>query len=211
MVSLNLLDEVGLADFLARLNDPASAEFHRYLTAAEFGERFGLPTDEVDRVVSWLESGGLTAAAMPQRTSIAVGGSVGDVNKLLGVRLEDWTTADGERFHRPNAEPVIPAKVGAQVATILGLDTEPVLKPAFGGILASGVPAGGLVPKTVARAYEIEPLHDAGFRGEGQTVAIVSFDTYTPSDVDFFDEREGFDSPTVELVRLRGARETPGT
>lgn len=210
-VSLNLLDEQGLADFLTRLNDPASADFHRYLTAAEFGGRFGLPEEDVARVLSWLESGGLTAAAMPQRTSIAVSGSAAAVNRLLEVTLEDWSTADGDRFHRPNTDPAVPAKVGAQVATILGLDTEPVLEPAFGGILASGVPAGGLVPKTVARAYEIEPLHEAGFRGEGQVVAIVSFDTYTASDVDFFDEREGFDSPTVEQVRVDGARETPGS
>ena len=40
----------------------------------------------------------------------------------------------------------------------------------------------------VSRAYEIEALHDAGLHGEGMTIAIVSFDTFTPSDVDLFDQ-----------------------
>lgn len=210
-VSLNLRDEDGLADFLGRLNDPASADFHRYLTASEFGERFGLPSVDVDEVVAWLQSGGLAAAVMPQRTSIAVSGSAGAVNRVLGLTLEDWSTADGDRFHRPSGDPAIPANLSRNVAAILGLDTEPVLKPAFGGILASGVPTGGLRPNTVAKAYEIEPLHDAGLHGEGQVVAIVSFDTFTPSDVDLFDQREGVDAPPIEVVRARGAVEEPGS
>jgi kumamolisin len=169
-----------------------------------------LSKDAVAQVVTWLESAGLSASAMPQRTSIAVSGSAGSVNRLLGIALEDWSTASGERFHRPQGEPSVPAAMRDEVAAILGLDTEPVLTPAIGRIYASGVPEGGLLPNTVAKAYEIDALHDAGFHGEGQTVAIVSFDTFTPSDVDKFDQREGFAGPPVEQVRIRGAAETPG-
>jgi kumamolisin len=127
------------------------------------------------------------------------------VNVALGVTLIDWTTAAGERYHEPDRAPVLPAELRDEVATVLGLDSEPVMRPAFGRILASGVQPGGLLPRSVARAYEIEPLHDQGLRGEGQTIAIVSFDTFTPSDVDLFDQREGLDAPDVEIVRVPGA------
>ena len=116
----------------------------------------------------------------------------------------------GRAYHRPNGEPSLPSALRDQVAAILGLDTEPILEPAFGGILASGVPAGGLLPQTVARAYEIDPLHEAGLHGEDQTVAIVSFDTFTASDVDLFDQREGLDAPAIQTVRVPGATRDPG-
>ena len=210
-VSLNLRDSKGLADFLDGLSDPDSAEFQRFLTAAQFGERFGLPVESVDRVAAWLESAGLQAEAMPQRTSISASGAAGAVNRLLNVTLVDWSTPAGDRYHRPSAAPVVPDRLREEVGAILGLDTEPVLRPAIGRILASGVPSGGLRPDTVARAYEIEPLHAAGLHGEGQVVAIVSFDTFTPSDVDLFDEREGIEAPPVQIVRIRGASEDPGS
>jgi kumamolisin len=41
-------------------------------------------------------------------------------------------------------------------------------------------------------------------------VAIVSFDTFTPSDVQLFDAREGFDAPPIDTVRIPGAEEDPG-
>jgi kumamolisin len=209
-VSLNLRDDGELADFLVRLNDPDSPDYHRYLTPSEFGERFGLDAGAVDDVVAWLQSAGLAASVVPQRTSIAASGRAADVNRLLGITLEDWTTPGGDPYHQPSGEPSVPSAVRDEVAAILGLDTEPVLEPAFGGILASGVPAGGLLPRTVARAYEIEPLQEAGMHGEGQVVAIVSFDTFTPSDVGLFDAREGFDAPPIETVRIPGAVQDPG-
>ena len=210
-VSLNLRDEQGLADFLEGVSDAGSPDFRQFLSAAEFGERFGLGSAAIGRVVAWLESTGLSAEAMPQRTSIAVSGAAEGVNRLLGVTLVDWLTATGARYHQPAGEPLVPADLRDEVAAVLGLDTEPVLRPAFGGpILADGVPVGGLRPNTVARAYEIEPLHATGFDGAGQTVAIISFDTFTPSDVELFDQREGIDAPPVEIVRLRNAAEEPG-
>ncbi len=118
-------------------------------------------------MVGWLESAGLSASTVPQRTSIAASGTAADVNRLLGITLQDWTAPNGATYHRPDGDPSVPSAVRDEVAAILGLDTEPVLDPAFGGILASGVPAGGLLPATVAHAYEIDPLHDAGHARRG--------------------------------------------
>jgi kumamolisin len=96
------------------------------------------------------------------------------------------------------------------VAAVVGLDTEPVVLPAANpGVLLSGVPNGGLRPNDVARAYEIEQLHAAGLHGEGQTVAIVSFDTFYEDDIDAWDEEMGITGPAVESVPLPGAPDEP--
>lgn len=212
-VSLRLPGAADLDAYLAGLTQPGSDSYRKYLRPAEFGARFGLPAERIGEIVGWLESAGLSAQAMPQRTSVAVSGSAAQVTGLLGIGLADRATAEGLRYHVPIGEPAVPAALRDDVAAIVGLDTEPVLKPAFTptGLVAAGVPANGLVPDVVRRAYEIEPLHAAGFRGEGMSVAIVSFDTFTPGDVTLFDERIGLTgAPDVELVRLPGAAQVPG-
>lgn len=209
-VSLVLPGERELKSFLAGLYDPASPDYRHFLDAAGFGERFGLPIADVDAVVDWLETNGLEVMSRaPQRTSLTARGRVADINRLFGVTLSDWQTAKGQRFHRPAGEPSLPDELSGRVAAIVGLDSEPVLEPAIAGVYGAGVPNGGLRPPDVARAYEIDQLHAAGMHGEGQTVAIISFDTFYPQDIADWDAEMGIISNPVETVRLGDAPDTP--
>jgi kumamolisin len=76
-------------------------------------------------------------------------------------------------------------------------------------IFGAGVLHGGLRPEDVARAYEIESLHNAGFHGEGQTVAIMSLGAFNPDDIAAFDQAMGITGPAVQSVRLPGADTAP--
>jgi subtilase family serine protease len=210
-VSLVLPGESELAAFLAGLNDPASADYRHYIDAGSFGARFGLPAAEIDAVVAWLEANRMEVVFRPpQRTSLTVRGRAADVERLFAVTLTDWQTAEGQRYHRPNGVPQLPASMIGRVASVVGLDNEPVVRPALAGIYGTGVPNGGMRPDEVAKAYEIDALHAAGFHGEGQTVAIVSFDTFYPADIDAWDLRMGITAaPPVEKVSLADAPDTP--
>jgi kumamolisin len=211
-VSLRLPGEAALNTYLAGLTTPGSASFKQYLTPQEFGARFGLPDRDVQRVARWLTDAGLAITTTPQRTSIAAQGKASQVNRLLGVTLSDRLTADGVRYHVPVGEPRLPATVSDAVATVVGLNTEPVQHSSLGPIQMSGVPDPGLTPASVAAAYEITPLHDAGYFGQGMHIAIVSFDTYTASDFPIFDERVGLNGvPEVQRVTLPGGPEEPGS
>jgi subtilase family serine protease len=196
--------------FLAALYDPQSPDYRRFLDAQAFGARFGLPLADIDAVVAWLDANHVeTVFRAAQRTSLGVRARAGDVNRLFAVTLEDFVTTDGVRFHRPAGQPRLPAPMSGRVAAVVGLDTEPVVLPATPGILASGVPNGGLRPNDVARAYEIEQLQAAGLHGEGQTVAIVSFDTFYKDDIDAWDGVMGVSGPPIESVKLPGAPDEP--
>jgi subtilase family serine protease len=210
-VSLALPGEQQMRAFLEAVYDPRSPEYRQFLDAKSFGARFGLSLDEIDGVVSWLGENGIEVVMRPaQRTSITVRGRVADVNRLFGVTLVDWRTAKGYRYHRPSGEPMVPAAMAGRVAWIVGLDTEPLVKPALAGMYAAGVPHGGLRPEDVRRAYEIEELHAAGTHGEGQTVAIVSLDTFSADDVAAWDREMGITGPPVESIRLEGTEATLG-
>ena len=41
---------------LDRLQDPASPDFHRWLTPEQFGARFGAAPADIARITSWLRS-----------------------------------------------------------------------------------------------------------------------------------------------------------
>ena len=210
-VSLRLPGQADLDSYLAGLGQPGSASYRRFLSPAQFGARFGLPDAAVAQVVSWLNAGGLSAQQTPQKTSIAVSGTAAQVNSLLGVTLIDRQNANGVRYHVPLGTPTVPAALNDDVALVVGLDTEPVQQSAWGGIYASGVPDPGITPSVIASAYEISPLHDAGYLGDGMTIAIVSFDTFTPSDIDTFDRQMGISgAPAVKKVTLAGGPDKPG-
>jgi kumamolisin len=205
-LSLRLPGAAELDAYLHDLVTPGSRNYQHFLAPAEFGARFGLPDARIAPIVSWLESGGLAAQLMPQRTSIAVSGSAGQVSNLLGVRLVDWQNAAGKRYHVPVGQVAVPASLEGDVAAVLGLNTEPLIQPSAVPIPIKAGAGDGLVPSTVSTAYEIDPLHEAGLNGEGMTIAIVSFATFTPSDVELFDQTFGFAGGTpVEIVRLPGA------
>ena len=47
--------EKELQQFIDDLHDPQSPNFHKWLTAQQFGERFGVAQQDVDNVTRWLE------------------------------------------------------------------------------------------------------------------------------------------------------------
>ena len=51
--------EQALNQLIEQLNDRKSPNFHNWLTAEEFGERFGVAEDDINTVTNWLQSHGL--------------------------------------------------------------------------------------------------------------------------------------------------------
>jgi kumamolisin len=186
---------------LARdVRDPRSPEYGRYLTAAELGARFGLSLGEIGRVRRALETAGFQVlGGSPQRTALHARGRAALVSAFFGVSLHDFATPEGLRYHAPSSEPIVPAELEGAVASVLGLSSEPAARR------PRAVPADGLRPIDAGQAYGIEPLWRQGIRGEGQTVAVVSFDSFRDEDIAEYDRFAGIeDAPAVRRVRIRG-------
>jgi kumamolisin len=65
-------------------------------------------------------------------------------------------------------------------------------------------------PSIIDRTYELDGLRTLGLHGEGQTVAIVSLDTFDPADVRRFDGLAGISGPAVERIKVNGGVSRPG-
>src|SRR5260370_14641921 len=74
--------ELALQQFIDELHTKGSPNFHHWLTAQEFGERFGLAKPDLDAVTRWLESHGLSVNVVyPSGMLIDFSGSAAQVRK----------------------------------------------------------------------------------------------------------------------------------
>ncbi len=197
-------DQVAAA--AAAIADPTDPEYRHYLSAAAFGARFGLPATDVAVVSRWFVGQGFQLVDQPaNRSYLELSGTVAQVGSTFGVGLVDRLDASGIAYHNPLGSPRIPAELRPFVTGIGGLDTSPARrpKPRFG-------PANGLHPADLAKAYGIRALHAQGLDGTGQSIAVVSFDTFDPRDIAAFDKATGISGPAIQSVRMAGALKTPG-
>ena len=133
----------------------------------------------------------------------------GTIERLFGVTLRDFSDPAGRTFQAPLGEPRVPRALTGLVAAVDGLDTRPSERPAFRGPIAAGL-RDGMTPPIIDRVYELEGLRALGLNGEGQTVAIVSLDTFDPGDIKAFDRLAGTSGPAVKRVAVNGGVDSPG-
>ncbi len=195
------LRERALDRYLADLRNPRSPRYRRFLDARTFGDRFGLAPRALRRVRAAAAAAGLgLLGAYPQRTELAVAGGAGTVETLFGVRLRDYVDASGRRFHSPLGRARARGVLAALGVEAAGLSSRPQQTP-------EDLPGGGLTPKVARRIYDVTPLHARGILGQGETVAIVSFDSFHDRDVHLFDRRFGIGGPPVKHVPVQGGAE----
>ena len=103
-------------------------------------------------------------------------------------------------FYASPQQPVVPAPLSGEVAElgrILGYTPH---RGADRWEVPQEVPGQGLTPQTLLRAYNIQPLRDAGFTGKGVTVIVFAFDGFDQADLDMFAQTFNLPKFTPELV-----------
>ena len=98
-----------LDQFIAELGDRSSPNYHKYLTPKQFGQRFGMSWNDLNKVIAWLQAEGFTNIKVANgRNEITFDGTVAQVESAFGVEMHHYLV-DGV-VHMANAgEPSIPA------------------------------------------------------------------------------------------------------
>jgi kumamolisin len=198
-VLLRLPHRQALARYARAINDPRSTSYRQPLDVVTLGRRFGLSKGEIEQVVRRLRSAGLdTIAIYPQRTALRVRGTVADVDSFFDVSVRAGVDNFGRRVRLPSTLPLIPADLRRSVVGVTGIATQTLARR------PAAVPASGLKPRDVARAYDVDRLWHAGLHGEHQTVAVVSYDVFRRKDVSEFDRVTHTSGPAVERIAIGG-------
>jgi uncharacterized protein (TIGR03437 family) len=166
-----------LDQLLANQQNPASPDYHRWLTPEQYAERFGVSQDDVNRIVQWLGDQHLTVLGVARgRNWIAASGTAAAVQSAFGAEIHHYLV--GAERHFANAtQPTIPAAFQGIVGAIQGLH-DFRMKPAMrvAKVLPDYTSARGnhyLAPDDLATIYNIKPLYSSGFTGSGQKLVVA--------------------------------------
>ncbi len=198
-------DPAAFDRFLADLSDPTSPDYRHFLTPEGIGARFG-PTDAtLDLLRTAVASADLTVVSVsPQRSRMSVSGPAAAANAFLGVTIERWQDPEsGLTYHGTSDSPTVPAELSNAIVAVDGLS--PVLPlSAVDPADAPPVPARGLAPADLARAYDFASLWDQGIDGTGTTVGILQFGIDTDEDLAVFDAAFDIQGPVPIRVPVNG-------
>ena len=191
---------------LREQQDPASANFHNWLTPVEIGERFGPGAQDVDAVESWLSSQGLRVDGISNsRMRIRFSGSAARVGAAFGSSMHVYQV-EGEKRLSIASAPLVPARLASIVRSVHGLETlhEKVFQHRGPARFApppgertkltscSGAKCTHYVwPSDFAAIYDLNPAYQQGLDGAGQTIALVGRSNINVADIEIFQQRAG--------------------
>jgi len=204
----------------AELQDPHSANYHKWLTAEELGKKFGPAQEDIEAVVSWLSSHGLQVNLVHKSgMTIDVSGTAGQVGEAFHTEIHRYNV-NGEQHIANATDAKIPAALASVVAGVSSLNDflpKPLIKKpksAF-SYKCEGCPAGFTdeqwydeAPPDFATIYNVAPLYTAPkpITGKGQTVAVLEVTDIQAADVVTFRSAFGLSSYSGTFSQIH-----PGT
>jgi uncharacterized repeat protein (TIGR03803 family) len=213
-IGLPLRNREALTNLLRQIYDPASTNFHHYLTPDQFTQKFGPTEEDYEAVVHFARTHGLIVTARhSNRALVSVRGTVADVERVFNVTLNEYQhPTEARTFRAPASDPSLDLAV--PVLSINGLDdfvlphanvrVQPLsqAKPALTG---SG-PGGYYLGYDFRAAY----LPGVSLTGTGQTVGLLEFDSgYYPGDITAYEALAGLPNVPVSTVLLDGYSGSP--
>jgi hypothetical protein len=180
--------ERALQQFIKDIHDPASPLFHHWITAAQFGAKYGVASAAITRVTEWLESQGFKVNLVyPNQMVIDFTGTAGQVRRAFHTEIHNLQV-NGEAHIGNMSDPQIPAEQAATVAGVVSLNDfkpRPLFRPR-----PNYTPGNGsypLVPADLWKIYNFNAAFAAGNSGQGQTIVVLEdSDLYSTADWDTF-------------------------
>jgi len=172
-------DEQALVQFIDDLHDPKSPNFHKWLTASDFGKKYGLVESDLQTIAGWLESHGFAINSVyPNGMVIDFSGNAGQVRAAFHTEIHNLNVA-GVHHIGNVSDPQIPEALAPAVAGVVSMHDfrphkmarpkkgRPAYTYSFDGTFEAVVPADTWT------IYDFLPLFNKGITGAGQTIAVI--------------------------------------
>ncbi|HEY0756193.1 MAG TPA: S53 family peptidase [Ktedonobacteraceae bacterium] len=216
-IGLRPNDSAGLNQALQAIYTPGSPRYHHYLTPAEFSQLYAPTSDQVQLVVSFLQSQGMTVQSIASNhLLIDATSTVAQVQQAFQVQINTYQY--GNRTFYANAQPPsVPAALQALISSIGGLDNSVYYQPLTHNAPAGGqrahspqASASGYGPTELSTAYNSASLNSAGLQGQNQTVAIFELDGYQKADIQQYFQNYNLGTPAISNVLVDGSSGSAG-
>ncbi len=187
--------EQELHQFIDGLNNPKSANYKQWLTAQQFGERYGLAKEDIATITHWLEGYGFQVnVTYANGVDLDFSGTAGQIRQAFQTEIH-WLAVKGETHIANMSDPRIPAAMAEAVVGIVSMHNfkpNRMYKPKANYTFTSdGATYETVVPADLATIYNLNPLFSAGTTGTGQTIVVVEDTNMTAKDFTTFRTKFG--------------------
>jgi hypothetical protein len=192
---------------LQEQQDPASPNYHKWLTPDQFADQFGLSPNDVNQIVSWLHTQGFTVDEVARtRRWVSFTGVAHQVESAFQTTIHEYVV-NGETFYANTSDPLVPAALGDVVSGFRSLNNFRMKpRPRF----TSSVTGNHYVtPADFAAIYNLGSVYATGFDGTGEKIAIMGQTQIQVSDIRAFRSAAGLPASDPEIVLVPGSTD-PG-
>jgi subtilase family serine protease len=176
--------EQALVQLIDQMHDPASPNYHRWLTPNQLGAQFGPASSDIQKVTGWLENHGFTVNVYPSGMTIDFSGTAGQVRAAFHTQI-DKLQVNGVNHFANMSDPQIPAALAPVVVGVVSLHdfrphpgagrnpiTTPTTRP---GPRPQFTRAGNyyMTPPDLATIYNFNPVFSSGNTGQNQTIYLI--------------------------------------
>ncbi|MGZ4297398.1 MAG: protease pro-enzyme activation domain-containing protein [Solirubrobacteraceae bacterium] len=225
-VALSPRDPAAMAAYAQAVSTPGSALYHRYLTVAQFAQRFGPTASAVASVRAALQAQGLHPGPLAANgLSMDVSSSAARLSSALSTSFERYEVRGGRTAFANTSAPALPSVIAGLVRGVVGLDSlqaptpagvvrQPATRrrpatrgstrsnaaPGSSGACTAATVTGGYTAAQIASAYGFGDLYAAGDGGSGTTVALFELEPYSASDVSNYQSCYGTSAPISNIT-----------
>ncbi len=223
-VSLKLRHVSQLKQFLQEVSDPASPDYHRFLTPAEFTAKYGPTRAAVAAVERYLKQQGITVTSVSSnRLLVHARGTTLAFEKALGVRINNYRLG-GRSFFGTEDRSTLPVAVARVVQAVVGLnnaaqfrshshfrplsglkESRNTARPASRALASPPGTSAYYNPLQIAQAYDWPSITGAD-SGTGVTIAIVTTESenldQNAGDWETFWSAYGLPEHTVNIINV---------
>ncbi len=214
-IGLPLRNKEELTNLIHEIYDPASTNYHRYLTPEQFTARFGPTPEDYQALIHFVTTNKLTITGRhPNRMLVDVNGTVADLERAFQVRMNVYKhPKENRNFFATSVEPSVPSALS--VLDISGLNNyhlpHPKYKISQSGTSTGARPKSGSGPQGnyIGNDFRAAYVPGTSLTGAGQTIGLLQFDGYLQSDIAAYEALAGLPNVPLQNVLLDGFNGVP--
>jgi len=198
--------QAALDKLLKEQQERSSPNYHKWLTPAQFADRFGMSKNDVNKVTGWLQSQGFTVTRVANsRNQVFFEGTVAQVEAVFHTEIHNYV--HGGQVHFANAtEPSVPMALSGLTIGLQHLHNfQPKPRARVRAVphLTSYITGNHfLTPADVATIYDVQAFGSVD--GTGQKIAIIGQSAVNLTDLHNFRTAAGLPAKDPAMVFVPG-------
>ena len=217
VLALPLRNAQALTNLLAAVYDPASPQYHHFLTPEQFTAQFGPARQDYQALVAYAQARGFRVVREhPNRTLVTVNAAVPEIERAFGVTMGTYQHPKEHRtFHAPDAN--LSLDLAVRVLAVCGLDDFAQPRPSSRMALAisqlqgaGALNGSGTYGTFLGKDFRAAYAPGVTLTGAGQTVGLLQFDGYNPAAITAYKNQAGLPNVPLTNVLLDGFNGAPG-